>query len=140
MTTTFSLRTVLTATTGRFLCLRQDPHNNGIGDLYKLLGWMTGDSPCTHHLPRYADVCKPWLLQWFPILQAAETVLPQLDKLIDAVGPEEGVALWIGQLRDLGFPDAFDVPRIAEAAVPEMPELLAGLEGSDVLIVVRGEG
>lgn len=52
----FSLRDLLTVTTGRLLTKRRGPRDNGIGALYALLGWMTGDQPHTHQLGRFADM------------------------------------------------------------------------------------
>ncbi len=70
-TKVFPLRVLLTVTTGRLLTQSRGPRDNGIGDLYELLGWMTNDEPFTHQLPRFADECKPWILQWFPELQTS---------------------------------------------------------------------
>lgn len=64
----FPLNVVLTVTTGRLLTKSCGPDDNGIGDLYDLLGWMTDDSPYTHQLPRFCSECKPWLLAQFPRL------------------------------------------------------------------------
>lgn len=78
----FPLRVVLTVTTGRLLTESKGERNNGIGDLYQLLDHMTGDSAFTHQLGRFADECKPWLLQWFPELEMDAESLPHLDRLI----------------------------------------------------------
>jgi len=59
---TFDVRVILSATTGRLVTKSQGPDDNGIGDLYELLGWMTDDSPFTHQIPRFMQECKPWLL------------------------------------------------------------------------------
>ena len=40
----FSLRTVLTVTTGRLLTAPTEDGGNGIGDLYEILGWITMES------------------------------------------------------------------------------------------------
>ena len=48
----FPLRTILTVTTGRLLTKAKGPRDNGIGDLYEILGYMTGDNGVmTHQLP-----------------------------------------------------------------------------------------
>lgn len=67
-TKNFPLNVVLTVTTNKLLTTAKGPNDNGIGDLYDILGWMTGDSPFTHQLPRFADECRPWLLAQFPRL------------------------------------------------------------------------
>lgn len=65
-TKTFPLRVVLTVTTGRLLTEGKGPRDNGIGDLYEILNWITGDSLYTHQLPRAGKACRPWLLKCFP--------------------------------------------------------------------------
>ncbi len=77
----FPLRVVLTVTTGRLLTEGSGPDDNGIGDLYEILGHMTGDSPFTHQLPRFGDECKPWLLRWYPELKTV--VVPEFESPID---------------------------------------------------------
>ena len=105
----FPLRVLLTVTTGRLLTTSQGPRDNGIGDLYELLGWMTNDQPFTHQLPRFAEECKPWLLRWFPELAAASEQLDALAGCINAIGGEAGVEQWLGKL---AMPAEYDVPRI----------------------------
>lgn len=69
---TFPLRTVLTVTTGRLFTKGRRPHDNGISDLYEILGHMTNDSPMTHQLGQFGKECKSWLLRWFPELDSPE--------------------------------------------------------------------
>jgi hypothetical protein len=95
-TRTFPLRVVLTVTTGRLLTERKGENDNGIGDLYGILGHMTGDSPFTHQLGRFAEECKPWLFRWFPELAKVET--NSLDELLKLHGPEKGVEAWLHAL------------------------------------------
>lgn len=80
----FALRDILTVTTGRLLTKSKGPRNNGIGDLYEILEWMTDDSASTHQLGRFSEECKPWLLRWFPELAAVDDLLPELDAAMDA--------------------------------------------------------
>lgn len=69
----FPTLAVLSVTTGRLLTKpKQESEGNGIGQLYKLLGWMTDDEPFTHQLPRFARECKPWILRWHPNLADVE--------------------------------------------------------------------
>lgn len=76
-TKTFPLGVVLTVTTGRLLTKSKSQNDNGIGDLYDILGHMTGDSPFTHQLGRFAAECKPWLYRWFPEIEhQSNLVLP----------------------------------------------------------------
>ncbi len=112
----FSLRTILTATTGRFVT-KDKEGSNGIGDLYDLLGWMTRDTPYTHQLGRFNEECKPWLIRWFPELQpmlACGTLLDNWVVKSDTV--ETAIFYWLAELR-LMFPDIkdyYDVPQIPQ--------------------------
>lgn len=83
----FHVRTILTVTTGRLLTKSHEPRNNGIGDLYELLDWMTNDSAYTHQLGRFSAECKPWLLRWFPELAALGTDLALAE--FDSAMPSE---------------------------------------------------
>lgn len=100
----FPLRVVLTVTTGRLLTKSQGERDNGIGDLYEILGHMTGESPYTHTLGRFSDECKPWLLRWYPELDSAELQL-QLGRLTlmleTKAGPGTTELLIVGWLSEL---------------------------------------
>lgn len=108
-TKTFPLRTVLTATTGRLLTVPNGPHDNGIGDLYQILNWLTGDSLFTHQLPRACEAAKPWLLKCFPELVPACGSLTSLDGWLksDRSGGQEGIKMWLTELRMM-FPEIKD--------------------------------
>lgn len=116
-TKTFPLRVVLTVVTGRFLTAGRGPDDNGIGDLYDLLGWMTADTPWTTQLGRFASECKPWLLRWFPELEPVLGSMNSLDDWIahSPTAPDEGVKIWLAEIR-LMFPQLKD-----EYAVPQIP-------------------
>lgn len=108
----FPLRVLLTVTTGRLLTKPRGNRDNGIGDLYEILGWMTNDSPFTHQLPRFNDECKPWLLRWFPELAAANDSLWLLDEKLHLLGPEKGCEFWLTNPVINGMKETYDVPRI----------------------------
>lgn len=108
----FELRVLLTITTSRLLTKSPGPDDNGIGDLYDILGWMTNDQPFTHQLPRFAEECKPWLMRWFPGLKAGAVGLPLLDAAIAEHGGKIGCEKWLGMLELAGLPRDYDVPRI----------------------------
>ena len=76
----FPLRVVLSVTTGRLFTKPRGLDDNGIGDLYDILNWMTGDNLLTHQLPRAARQCTPLLLETFPFLAKAKDKLPILDQ------------------------------------------------------------
>ena len=67
----FHIGDTLSVTTGILLSPR------GMSGLYDLLGYMTGDEPFTHQLPRFADECAPALRAQFPDLAAV--VAPKGD-------------------------------------------------------------
>ena len=96
----FPLRVILTVTTGRLLTEGKGDNDNGISDLYELLGHMTGESPYTHTLGRFAEECKPYLYKWFPELAQAEAALKSLDKWlkISPTCADEGVKMWLTEL------------------------------------------
>ena len=140
----FDLRTILTVTTGRLLTEREGPHDNGIGRIYELLGWMTNDSPFTHQLGRFSEECKPWLLRWFPELVPVNACLDKLDAWIKQSndGPETGIFYWLAEIKLL-FPtirDKYDVPRIPQddhERKNPYDELVA-MRGSDEGVIVVG--
>lgn len=133
----FATRTILSVTTGRLLTKSEGPRDNGIGDMYRLMGWMTGDEPFTHQLPRFAETCKPWLLRWFPELsKAGEDKSEQLlDSFIRDDGAEKGIELW---LASLALPETFEVPVIPAGNHQHINpiEELAGMLGKDKAVVV----
>lgn len=110
----FALRTLLTVTTGRLLTESEGPRDNGIGRMYKLLGWMTSDEPFTHQLGRFADECKPWLLRWFPELASCNESLDALERLIEEHGGDAGIKRWVSDLMLICPPlkAEYDVPKI----------------------------
>jgi len=57
----FSLGAILSVTT-KVLCIED------IGELYKIVNFMTGDSASTFQLPRFADECRPYLKEQLPEL------------------------------------------------------------------------
>lgn len=144
-TKTFPLRVVLTVTTKRLLTSRRGQRDNGIGDLYDILNWMTEDNLFTHQLPRAALECKPWLLRWFPELAEADGMLAVLDMLLGQEKGNEDMAIesWLEEIRRLpGVKDAYDIPRIprddhdVKHALDELIEMV----GPEKVIVVEMEG
>jgi len=113
-TKTFSLRIILSVTTGRLLTKSKDKCDNGISDLYELLGYMTNDEPFTHQLPRFSEECKPWLLRWFPEL---ELLTSEVNEFCDNLSSKEDLSraaidsYLLGLEEKIGK-DEFEVPRI----------------------------
>lgn len=114
-TKTFSLRTVLTVSTGRLLTVPKGPDNNGIGDLYEILNWITTDNLFTHQLPRAERAARPWLLKCFPELAPVSDSLHSLDRWLasDQAGtPQEAIRMWLTEVKAM-FPDLKDNYEIA---------------------------
>lgn len=81
----FHIGDILSVTSGRLVSPR---HVDG---LYDLLGWMTGDKPMTHQLPRFAEECEGSLREQFPDLAALEVPkdLNSEDKVLFWLGAQE---------------------------------------------------
>lgn len=120
-TKSFPLRDILTVTTGRLLTQRKGPDDNGIGSLYQILEWLTGEPPYTHTLGRFAEECKPLLLAAFPELEAAGSPenLAKLSQLVeDATArkepPENACQMWLDWMMEGGTIKAsYDLPQLA---------------------------
>ena len=108
----FGLRTILTVTTGRLLTESEGPRDNGIGRLYGILNWMTSDELFTHQLGRASQECSPWLLRWFPELEAcgSGSSLDRLDVLLATVGGDEAISQWVGEFSSVK--PVYDIPKI----------------------------
>jgi hypothetical protein len=63
----FHIGAIVSVTTGIFAC------KDGIGELYKILDFLTQDTLFTHQLPRASDECRPWLKKWLPWLDEINT-------------------------------------------------------------------
>ncbi len=80
----FHLGDVLSVTTGRLVS------PNGVGGIYNILDWMTGESLMTHQLPRASRECEGPLLAQHPDLAAV--VVPE-----DFGGSKERVMSWLAE-------------------------------------------
>ncbi len=129
----FSLRTILTVTTGRLLTKPRDDRDNGIDDLYKLLGWMTDDSPFTHQLGRFSDECKPVLMGMangdFVLVNA---YLCDLDLLRH--NKATAIEMWLAHIRLLipTLQDEYDVPKVSGHVETNPIEDLAAMMSAPV--------
>ena len=81
MSKTFSLGAILTITTGKLLV-------PDIGPVYKILGYMTGDTLFTHQLPRAGRFC-------------AEPILEQHPQLREVTGDDITTENWTQKVADL---------------------------------------
>ena len=90
-TKAFETISILTVVTGRVLT------TGGIGGVYEVLNWMTGESLYTHQLPRVCREAVPIIVAAHPELQSAideagrcneETYQYWRDLWLDRYGPE----------------------------------------------------
>ncbi len=81
----FHLGTILSITTGRLLS------PDGIGGVYEILNYMTGDNLFTHQLPRASRECEPWLLRQHPRLDSGEMQFA-IGELIEMLKTPSGSA------------------------------------------------
>ncbi|HTG95784.1 MAG TPA: hypothetical protein VL866_24500 [Pyrinomonadaceae bacterium] len=117
----FSLRAVLTVTSGRLI--------TEIGEIYQILNWITGDEIFTHQIPRAIGSAAPWLLKCFPELAPASVNLESLDRWIksDHTGGHEGIRMWITELKMM-FPDLkdhYDIVPLSEGWISMDPRIEA---------------
>lgn len=82
----FHIGDVLTITTG----IMVSPE--GIGGVYQILDWMTGDQLFTHQLPRASDICEPILKGLYP--EIAKVEIPDASNVPESLIPE----FWIDWL------------------------------------------
>ncbi len=75
----FPIEDILTVTTGRPISRR------GVSALYDLLGFLVGEVPFTHQIPRISKICAPYLLRQFPQLGGSEIdqEIARLDRQIE---------------------------------------------------------
>lgn len=128
---------MLTVTTGRLLTKPRGSGDNGIGDLYGILNWMTSDNLFTHQLPRAMEECSPWLLRWFPELATVdERSLKRLDRLLKIHGYEKAANEWLATIKDCK--EFYDIPKIpADDHVKKDPyDELVEMRGTDEGIVL----
>lgn len=124
MKKTFPLGTVLSITTGRLLA------PNGIGGVYEILNFMSGDNLFTHQLPRVMDECKPYLLQQFPQLA---------DVDVSGVTGEN----WSAFMNELSqkLPADFEVEELPEGVhytIEPLSELAEKVHPSRIAVVMGG--
>lgn len=117
----FSLGTVLSITTGVLLA--------EVGELYRILSFMSGEDVFTHQLPRVADECKGPLLEQYPHL--AGVVVPP-------VHGEDEVKAWLA-IAESEFGETFDVLPLADGehtAIDPLAELAMNFPHLRVIPVV----
>lgn len=153
-TKSFPVRVVLTSTTGRLLTEGKGDRDNGIGDLYEFLWWMTGDSPFTHQLGRFSEECNPWLLRWFPELSGvSKKHLDALDAgfasaesegfTLSTKGAEAIIKRWLDWvIAECGLKAEYDVPKIPrdDHAFKDPVQELIEIRGTDEGVIAIDPG
>lgn len=137
----FSLRTVLTITTGKLLTESSDPKDNGIGDVYKILSHMVGYSVFTHQLPRIGKQVEPILLKKFPELGNVDLVA--LDAALkpvegDRARVEEVIAAWAAAEIARGLAPDYEIEPLTNPEPPRDPlgELIEMVGPEKVIVAV----
>jgi len=109
---------------------------------------MTGDTPFTHTLGRFAEECKPWLYRWFPELERANDPkwLGQLDSLLSDAKtsqkePDEAVNVWLKWIQEpgiLGLRANYEIGQIPrdDHEVKDPVEELVVMRGTDEGIIM----
>ena len=80
----FTLGDILSVISGQLLSER------GVGGVYDILNYMTGDNIYTHQIPRALDECAPALEQQLPEL--AEVQIPELNR------DWKQLSSWLGEM------------------------------------------
>lgn len=96
----FHIGDILSVTTGRLV----SPH--GMGGVYDILNWMTGDNLMTHQLPRACEECAEPLLAQHPDL--GDVSVPE------SANSEESVMAWLATMVER-FGDTRPVEPLAPA-------------------------
>lgn len=119
----FHIGDILSVTTGRLVSPR---HMDGV---YDILNWMTGESLCTHQLPRVSREATPIILAMHPQLAA-------VDK--DAEINPDNLDAWLAQQVAL-FGETLPVPKLNADQHERIDPLseLSEMVHPDKIIVVR---
>ena len=120
----FHVGDVLSITTGRLLS------PSGIGGVYEILNWMTGESLFTHQLPRVGREAQPVLRAAFPQLESANAIA----HTITADNYKEALAEFVRR-----FGETLAVPKMPPGAHAEKGPFaeLAEMVDPDRIIGVR---
>lgn len=132
----FHLSDVLSVTTGSMLSQK------GIGGVYEILNYMTGDNLYTHQLTRALEECRPWLIRWYPILDKVDS--SSIRDFIDAASnPVDGCAWFVSSVsKSTGLPmelEVWPIPRDDHDNKDPIQELV-GIVGKEQVIVVEMPG
>jgi hypothetical protein len=119
----FDLGDILSVTTGRIVSL------DGIGGVYKILNYMTGESLFTHQLPRVCGEARPVILAMHP-------QLAEIDE--EAKITPETFKAWLADQKAI-YGDRLPVPKLTRDQHERIDPLseLAEKVHPDKIIVVK---
>ena len=122
-TKTFHVGDILTVTDGHLVS------PNGVGGLYDILNWMTGESLFTHQLPRASRECEDNLKAQHPDL--AEVVFPAGEHT------EESVLAWLaGIVEQFGETrEVAPLPPGDHTSIDPVTELRMMRPDADIIVV-----
>lgn len=105
---------------------------NGIGGVYEVLNWMTGESVYTHQIPRISHEARPVMIALYPDMQAA------IEEAAHVNGQNwrQWLATWTDRY---GAEIAVPVMNIAEHERIDPMSELAEKVSPDRIITIRGE-
>jgi hypothetical protein len=103
----------------------------GIGCVYEVLNWMTGESVYTHQIPRISREAVPVMLSLYPDMQAA---IDEADQ-VNGDNWRDWLATWTGRY---GAEIAVPVMNIAEHERIDALSELAEVVHPDRIITIGG--
>lgn len=133
----FNFQQLASAGTGYLIGVSET--DNGIGGVYEVLNFMTGDNLFTHVLPRAFKQCSPVLEVQFPWLKTMRETI-ELSKTQCKTGEWNGVFVGICEHYRESYGDSFEpIPLLLWQRRNPLEEL-ADMVGEDKIIVVETEG
>lgn len=133
---TFGIGPILTITDGTLMC--------DIGEVYDILGWLTGESLMTHQLSRASRECEGFLRERFPdlaVIEAPDWSLTPGWETLDNESKQARITEWlddvgtrVGRTREVPRLPAEDHTRIDPLAElrmlrPDLPIIVVSPEG-----------
>lgn len=121
----FPLASILTVTTGRFLC-------PDVGDLYEILDYLTSTKLLTHQLPAAAEAVRSGVIEQHP--QLADVAVPP------EVADQAWVAPWLAGQRER-YGQSLPLRSVPAVRLPDpIADLIARLSPADPLPASTSQG
>lgn len=104
----------------------------GIGGVYQILDWMTGDQLFTHQLPRARKLCEPILKSLYPDI--AEVKIPNTSDVPESLIQEFWMDWLSKQVEKFG--EKIAVPKlITYTPIDPLEELIAMKPNAEIIFV-----